>query len=351
MTANGLLQIALYLGVLVLLVKPLGLYMARVFNGERTFLDPVLRPVERLIYRLCGVDPRQEQHWTTYSAAMLLFNFMGLVVLYGLQRLQHVLPLNPQDFGPPSAHSAFNTAVSFTSNTNWQSYGGESTMSYLSQMAGLTAQNFLSAATGIVLAIALIRAFARSSAQTLGNFWVDLVRTTLWVLLPLSLVLALLLAWQGLPQNLQPYVDATTVEGGSQTIAQGPVASQLAIKQLGTNGGGFFNANSAHPYENPTPLSNFLEMLAIVLIGAALTYTFGHMVGDTRQGWAMFTVMAVIWCMGLTVAYWAESAGNPAFERLGVDTAVNGSQAGGNMEGKEVRFGIANSVTWATATT
>src|SRR5262245_29583360 len=243
MTANGLLQIALYIGVLLLLVKPLGLYMARVFNGERTFLDPVLRPVERLLYRLSGVDPRQEQHWTTYTAAMLLFNFVGLVVLYGLQRLQHVLPLNPQGFGPPSPDSAFNTAVSFTSNTNWQSYAGESTMSYLSQMAGLTVQNFVSAATGIALAIALIRAFARHSVQTLGNFWVDLVRTTLWVLLPLSLIMALVLIWQGLPQNLQSYVDATTIEGGSQTIAQGPVASQLAIKQLGTNGGGFFNAN------------------------------------------------------------------------------------------------------------
>jgi potassium-transporting ATPase potassium-binding subunit len=273
------------------------------------------------------------------------------VLLYALQRLQHLLPLNPQDFGPPSPDSAFNTAVSFTSNTNWQSYGGESTMSYLSQMAGLTVQNFVSAATGIALAIALIRAFARHSGQTLGNFWADLVRTTLWVLLPLSLVLALVLVWQGLPQNLQPYVDATTVEGGSQTIAQGPVASQLAIKQLGTNGGGFFNANSAHPYENPTPLSNFLEMLSILLIGAALTYTFGHMVGDTRQGWAIFAAMMVVVVLGLGVAYWAESAGNPAFDRLGIQTDANAMQAGGNMEGKEVRFGIANSVTWATATT
>jgi potassium-transporting ATPase potassium-binding subunit len=351
MTLNGLLQIALYLGLLVLLVKPLGLYMARVFNGERTFLDLVLRPVERLLYRISGVDPRQEQHWTTYTAAMLLFNLAGFVLLYALQRLQHVLPLNPQDFGPPSADSAFNTAASFTSNTNWQSYAGESTMSYLSQMAGLTVQNFVSAATGIALAIALIRAFARHSTQTLGNFWVDLVRTTLWVLLPVSLILALVLVWQGLPQNLQAYVDATTVEGGSQTIAQGPVASQLAIKQLGTNGGGFFNANSAHPYENPTPLSNFLEMLAILVIGAALTYTFGHMVGDTRQGWAIFAAMMVVFVLGLSVAYWAESAGNPAFNRLGVQTDANAMQAGGNMEGKEVRYGIANSVLWATATT
>jgi potassium-transporting ATPase potassium-binding subunit len=351
MTLNGVLQIAVYIGVLVVLVKPLGLYMARVFAGERTFLDPVLRPVERLIYRLGGVDARQEQHWTTYTAAMLLFNLAGFVLLYALQRLQHVLPLNPQGFGPPSADSAFNTAVSFTSNTNWQSYAGESTMSYLSQMAGLTVQNFVSAATGIALAIALIRAFARSSAQTVGNFWVDLVRTTLWVLLPLSLILALVLVWQGLPQNLQFYVDATTVEGGSQTIAQGPVASQLAIKQLGTNGGGFFNANSAHPYENPTPLSNFFEMLTIFLIGAALTYTFGHMVGNTRQGWAIFAAMMVVFVLGLAVAYWAESTGNPAFDRLGIQSDANAMQAGGNMEGKEVRFGIANSVLWATATT
>ncbi len=351
MTLNGWLQIALYVGVLVLCVKPLGLYMARVFNGERTILDPVMRPVERLIYKVSGVDPRQEQHWTTYTAAMLLFSLASFVLLYALQRLQHMLPLNPQSFDPPSPDSAFNTAVSFTSNTNWQSYAGESTLSYLSQMAGLTVQNFLSAAVGIVLAIALIRGFARRSAQTVGNFWVDLVRTTLWVLLPLSLIMALVLVWQGVPQNLQKYVNATTVEGGSQTIAQGPVASQEAIKMLGTNGGGFFNANSAHPYENPTPLSNFLEMLAILVIGAALTYTFGRMVGDTRQGWALFGAMMAVFLMGLVVAYWAESAGNPAFDRLGIQTAANATQTGGNMEGKEVRFGIANSTLWATATT
>jgi potassium-transporting ATPase potassium-binding subunit len=351
MTLNGWLQIALYIGVLVLCVKPLGLYMARVFDGERTWFDPVLRPVERLIYRVSGVDPRQEQHWTTYTAAMLLFSLAGFVLLYALQRLQHVLPLNPQGFGPPAPDSAFNTAVSFTSNTNWQSYSGEGTMSYLSQMAGLTVQNFLSAATGIVLAVALIRGFARRSAQTVGNFWVDMVRTTLWILLPLSLILALVLVWQGVPQNVQKYVDATTLEGASQTIAQGPVASQEAIKMLGTNGGGFFNANSAHPYENPTPLSNFLELLAIFVIGAALTYTFGYMVGDTRQGWALFGAMMAVFLMGLVVAYWAESAGNPAFDRLGIQAAANAAQAGGNMEGKEVRFGIANSVLWATATT
>src|SRR5882724_5599523 len=351
MTLNGWLQIALYVGVLLLCVKPLGLYMVRVFNGERTFLDPVMRPVERLIYAVSGVNPRQEQHWTTYTAAMLLFSLASFVLLYALQRLQHVLPLNPQGFGPPSPDSAFNTAVSFTSNTNWQSYVGESTMSYLSQMAGLTVQNFVSAAVGIVLAIALIRGFSRRSAQTVGNFWVDLVRTTLRILLPLSFIFALVLIWQGVPQNLQKYVDATTVEGASQTIAQGPVASQEAIKMLGTNGGGFFNANSAHPYENPTPLSNFFEMLAIFVIGAALTYTFGHMVGNTRQGWALFGAMMAVFLMGLVVAYWAESAGNPAFDRLGIQTAANATQGGGNMEGKEVRFGLANSTLWATATT
>ncbi len=351
MTLNGLLQIALYFGLMMLLIRPLGRYMARVYTGERTWLDPGLRPVERIIYRISGIKRQQEQHWTTYTAAMLLFNLASMVLLYALQRIQHVLPLNPQHFDPVSPDSAFNTAVSFTSNTNWQSYAGESTMSYLVQMAGLTVQNFLSAATGIVLAIALIRGFARHSAQTLGNFWVDMVRTTLWILLPLSLVLALVLVWQGVPQNLQGYVSASTVEGTSQTIAQGPVASQLAIKQLGTNGGGFFNANSAHPYENPNPLTNLLEMLAIFVIGAALTYTFGQMVGDQRQGWALFAAMMVVFFMGLAVAYWAESAGNPAFDRLGVDAAASDSQAGGNMEGKEVRFGIANSAIWATATT
>jgi potassium-transporting ATPase potassium-binding subunit len=351
MTLNGWLQIALYLGLVVAIIKPLGLYMARVFNGDRTFLDPVLRPVERLIYRVSGVDPRQEQHWTTYTAAMLLFNLAGLLLLYAMQRLQHVLPLNPQGFDPVAPDLAFNTAVSFTSNTNWQAYSGESTMSYLVQMAGLAFHNFASAATGIVLAIALIRAFARHSMQTLGNFWVDVVRTTLWVLLPISFVLALVLVWQGVPQNLQPYVEATTVEGASQTIAQGPMASQEAIKELGTNGGGFLNANSAHPYENPTPLTNFLEMLAIFAIGAALTYTFGRMVGDQRQGWALFGAMAVVVFLGVTVAYWAEAGGNPAFDRLGVDMTAADTQAGGNMEGKEVRFGIANSALWATVTT
>ena len=351
MTLNGWLQVALYAGVLALCVKPLGLYMARVFSGERTWLNPVLHPAERFIYKVSGVDPRQEQHWTTYTAAMLLFNLAGFVLLYALQRLQHVLPLNPQALDSVAPDLAFNTAVSFTANTNWQAYSGESTMSYLVQMAGLTVQNFLSAATGIALAIALIRGFARRSAQTLGNFWVDMVRSTLWVLLPLSLVLALVLVWQGVPQNLQPYVDATTVEGGSQMIAQGPVASQEAIKQLGTNGGGFFNANSAHPYENPTPLTNLLEMLAIFVIGSGLTYTFGRMVVDQRQGWAIFAAMAMLFFMGVAVVYWAEAAGNPTFDRLGVNMAATDTQAGGNMEGKEVRFGIANSALFATVTT
>ena len=334
-----------------LLIKPLGLYMARVFNGERTFLDPVLRPVERLIYRVSGVDPRQEQHWTTYTAAMLLLNLAGLVLLYALQRLQHVLPLNPQGFDPPAPDLGLQHGREFHQQHQLAAYAGESTMSYLSQMAGLTVQNFVSAATGIVLAIALIRAFARHSAQTLGNFWVDLVRTTLWVLLPLSLVLALVLVWQGVPQNLQPYVEATTVEGASQTIAQGPVASQEAIKQLGTNGGGFFNANSAHPYENPTPLSNFLEMLAIFAIGAALTYTFGRMVGDHAPGVGALRGDDGGLFAGCRRGLLGRAAGNPAFDRLGVDMAAGATQAGGNMEGKEVRFGIANSALWATVTT
>jgi K+-transporting ATPase ATPase A chain len=351
MTANGIFQIALYLGLVLLLMRPLGIYMARVFNGERTLLDPVLRPLEGVIYRLGGVDPRQEQHWTVYTAAVLLLNLAGVALLYALQRLQHVLPLNPQDLAPVAPDLAFNTAVSFASNTNWQAYAGESTLSYGIQMAGLTVQNFVSAATGIALAIALIRAFARHSARTLGNFWVDLVRCTLWILLPLSLPLALALVWQGVPQNLQPYVTATTLEGTVQTLPQGPVASQEAIKVLGTNGGGFFNANSSHPYENPTPLSNLLEMLAIFAIGAALTYTFGRAVGDQRQGWALFEVMAVLFCLGVALAYWAEATGNPAFDRLGVDMTATETQAGGNMEGKEVRFGIANSALFATVTT
>jgi potassium-transporting ATPase potassium-binding subunit len=345
MTVNGVFQIFLFFGIVFTLTKPLGAYMARVFNRERTVLDPVLGPIERLIYRVSGVKPDVEQHWTTYTIAMLLFNFVGLLVLYGMQRLQHLLPLNPQALGPISEDSSFNTAVSFTSNTNWQSYVPESTMSYFTQMAGLTFHNFVSAATGIALAIALVRGFARHETKTVGNFWVDLTRCTLWILLPICLLVAPILVWQGVPQNLNPYTAAKTVEGADQTIAQGPVASQEVIKELGTNGGGFFNANSAHPYENPTPLTDLTEMVLIFALSAGLTYTFGLMVKDTRQGWALFAVMAVLFFLGVSVAYWSEAAGNPAFARMGVDPA------GGNMEGKEVRFGVANSALWATVTT
>jgi K+-transporting ATPase ATPase A chain len=351
MTPNGALQILVFFGAVLLLIKPLGLYLARVFNGEWTFLDPVLRPVERVMYRLSGVDPQHEQHWTAYTVAMLLFSFFGLLLLYGLQRLQDVLPFNPQGLGPVTPHSALNTAVSFTTNTNWQSYSGESTMSYFVQMAGLTVQNFVSAATGIAIAVAFIRAFARQSAQSIGNFWTDLVRCTLWVLLPICIVLAPVMVWQGVPQNLKAYDAVTTVEGGTQTIAQGPVASQEVIKQLGTNGGGFFNANSCHPFENPTPLTNWIGLVTIFAIGAALTNTFGRMVGDQRQGWAVFAAMGVLVLIGLGVTYWAEAAGNPAFVRAGVDQRATDAQPGGNMEGKEVRFGIANSALWAVVTT
>jgi len=345
MTANGVIQILLFFGIVLVLTKPLGIYMARVFERERTWLDPVLGPIERLIYRASGVEPEVEQHWTTYTIAMLLFNFMGLVVLYAMQRFQNLLPLNPQALGPISEDSSFNTAVSFTSNTNWQSYVPESTMSYFTQMAGLTFHNFVSAATGIALAIALIRAFARHEMKTVGNFWVDLTRCTLWILLPICLLVGPILVWQGVPQNLNPYTAAKNVEGADQTIAQGPVASQEVIKELGTNGGGFFNANSAHPYENPTPLTDLMEMVLIFAISAALTYTFGVMVKNTRQGWALFAVMAVLLFLGVSVAYWSEASGNPAFARMGVDPG------GGNMEGKEVRFGITNSALWATVTT
>jgi potassium-transporting ATPase potassium-binding subunit len=343
MTINGWIQIAIYFAVLTALVVPLGGFMARVFAGERTVLSPVLRPVESLLYRASGIDAMREQHWTTYTVAMLLFNAAGFLLAYTIQRLQAVLPLNPADQSAVPADLAFNTAVSFASNTNWQNYGGESTMSYLTQMMALTTQNFVSAATGIALAIALIRAFARTSANTVGNFWVDLTRCTLYILLPISFVAALFLVWQGVPQNLGAYVDATTLEGAKQTISQGPAASQIAIKQLGTNGGGFWNANSSVPYENPTPLSNFLEMIFVLVISAALTNTFGRMVKDERQGWALYAAMSVIFLAFVAIAYWAESAGNANFAALGLDPA--------NMEGKEVRFGIANSSLWAVATT
>ena len=329
--------------VLTALIVPLGRYMALVFEGKRTFLSPVLRPVEAALYWVGGVDEKREQHWITYTVAMLLFNAAGFLIVYGLMRLQQALPFNPQDMAAVAPDLTFNTAVSFATNTNWQNYGGESTLSYLTQMVGLTTQNFVSAATGIALAIALIRAFARASMQTVGNFWVDLTRTTLYVLVPLSVIGALVLLWQGVPQTLGPYVDATTLEGAKQTLSLGPAASQIAIKQLGTNGGGFWNANSSVPYENPTAVSNFVEVLYILLIAAALTHTFGRMVRDERQGWAIYAAMSVIFLGGLLVCYWAEGHGNDALHAIGL--------TGGNMEGKEVRFGIANSSLWATATT
>jgi potassium-transporting ATPase potassium-binding subunit len=345
MTVNGWLQIALYCVLLTLLVKPLGGYMTRVFAGEKTVLSPVLRPLETGLYRLCGVREAEEQHWVTYAVAMLAFSFAGFVVLYGLQRLQAVLPLNPQRLDAVSPDLAFNTSVSFVTNTNWQSYVPETTMSDLVQMAGLTVHNFVSAATGIALALALIRGFARRSAKTVGNFWVDLTRCTFYVLLPICILAALFLVWQGVPQNLSAYTDVATLEGGKQLIAQGPVASQEVIKMLGTNGGGFFNANSAHPYENPTALTNLLQMLLIFSIGASLTNVFGRMIGNQRQGWAIFAVMAVLFLAGAATLYASEAAGNPLLAHLPLD------QAAGNMEGKEVRFGIANSALFATITT
>ncbi len=351
MTLNGWLQIGLYGALILAVTKPLGLYMAHVFEGERTLLAPALRPVERAIYRICGVNEAAEQHWTGYTIAMLAFGAASFLAVYALQRLQVYLPLNPAGQGPVSPDSAFNTAVSFASNTNWQGYGGETTMSDLTQMVGLTVQNFVSAATGMALAIALVRGFARASVQTVGNFWVDLTRATLYVLLPMSVFMAIVLVALGVPQDLAPYTDATTLEGARQVLTQGPVASQLAIKQLGTNGGGFFNVNSAHPFENPSAITNLIEMWAILAISAGLTYTFGRMVRDTRQGWALFAVMAVLFAAGVAATYAAEASGNPAFASLGVDQAASAGQPGGNMEGKEVRFGVANSAIWATATT
>jgi len=343
MTLIGWIQIILYCAIIVALVKPLGWYMTRVFNGERTFLSPVLRPVEAALYWVGGVDERREQHWLTYTVAMLLFHVGGFLILYGLMRFQAVLPFNPAEQSAVAPDLSFNTAVSFITNTNWQNYGGESTLSYLVQMLGLTHQNFLSAATGIVLAVALIRGFARASMKTVGNFWVDITRCTLYVLMPICIVAALFLVWQGMPQTLGPYVDATTLEGAKQTIAVGPVASQVAIKMLGTNGGGFFNANAAHPFENPTALSNFLQIILIFMIGASLTNVFGRMVGNQRQGWAILAVMGVLFIAGVTVCYWAEANGTTAFHALGL--------AGGNMEGKEVRFGIVASALFAVITT
>jgi potassium-transporting ATPase potassium-binding subunit len=372
MTGQGLLQIGLYLLTLLALVKPLGWYMARVYEGGPVGVDRILGPIERWIYRLAGVRAGDAMDWKTYAVAMLLFNAGGVLTLYALQRFQGLLPLNPQGFGAIPPDLAFNTAASFVTNTNWQAYGGETTMSYLTQMLGLTVQNFVSAATGMAILVALIRGLAHRTTETLGNFWIDLVRSTLYILLPLSIILSLVLVAQGTVQTLDPYKTValaqpltydkpiTNVDGQpkihpervlEQILAVGPAASQIAIKQLGTNGGGFFNVNSAHPYENPTPLSNFLEMLAILLIPAALCYTFGRMVGDTRQGWAVLSAMTIILVLFLVMSFWAEQRGNPTFTNLGIDQAASNGQPGGNMEGKEARFGIVNSAIWASVTT
>ena len=343
MTIIGWIQILLYCAIVVALVKPLGAYMTHVFKGERTWLSPVLRPVERAIYWAGGVDEAREQSWLMYAVGMLLFHVGGFLILYALLRFQALLPFNPAGQSAVAEDLSFNTAASFITNTNWQNYGGESTLSYLVQMLGLTHQNYLSAATGIVLAVALIRGFSRASARTVGNFWVDVTRCTLYILMPICVVFTLFLVWQGIPQTLGPYVEATTLEGAKQTIAVGPVASQIAIKMLGTNGGGFFNANAAHPFENPTALSNFVQMISIFAIGAALTNVFGRMVGDQRQGWAVLAVMGVLFIAGVSVCYWAEAHGNDAFTTMGL--------TGGNMEGKEVRFGIVASALFAVITT
>ena len=380
MTLNDYLQIGLYLALTLLLVKPLGAYMAAVFSDAPNRIHRIGAPVERLLYRLSGIEPAEDMSWRRYAVAMLVFNVAGLLVVYLLQRTQQWLPLNPQGLDAVSADSSINTAISFATNTNWQGYGGESTMSYLTQMLGLAVQNFLSAATGIAVLIALIRGFVRRNAQGVGNFWVDLTRATLYVLLPLSLIVALILASQGVPQNFKPYQDVPLLQATTQTetvkdaagnpvkdaagkdvtketpvtqqsLPLGPVASQVAIKQLGTNGGGFYNVNSAHPYENPTPLSNFVELYSILLISFALCYTFGAMVGDRRQGWALLATMFVIFVPLIFACTAAEQAGNPVLHALGADQTASALQAGGNMEGKEVRFGIVGSTIWATATT
>ena len=380
MTASSWFQLIFYIVVLLALAKPLGTFMANVYEGKRTFLHPVLAPVERITYRIAGVRPEQEMDWKMYALTVLVLNVLGILIVYILQRVQASLPLNPAGLGPVSPDSSWNTAVSFATNTNWQGYGGETTMSYLTQMTALAVQNFLSAATGMGVMVAMIRGIARHTTKDIGNFWVDLTRTTLYILLPLSLVYALLLVSQGVVQTYNSYPTVAVVQPTSYTVPQldangnpvkdahgnpvtvpmtttqqvlavGPAASQIAIKQLGTNGGGFFNVNSAHPYENPTPFSNFLEMLAILLIPAALVYTFGKMAGDTRQGWALLATMTIIFVALLAVAVWAEQTGNPAFTKLGIDQQASDLQPGGNMEGKELRFGIVNSALWATATT
>jgi K+-transporting ATPase ATPase A chain len=353
MTSIGILQIGLFFGIILICTKPLGTYMARVFEGQRTFLHPGLRWLEVLTYKAAGVREDVEQRWTMYTASLLSFSIFGFLLVYLLQRTQAYLPFNPQNFGTPNVTPdlAFNTAASFLTNTNWQSYGGESTMSYFVQMAAFTVQNFISAAAGLAIAMAVVRGFARHEVKTLGNFWVDVTRATVYVLLPISLIAALFLCSQGVIQNLKPFTPVTTVEGAKQTIAQGPVASQEAIKELGTNGGGFFNANSSHPFENPTPVTNLFEMWLILVIPAALTYTFGKMVGDTRQGWAIFGAFTIMFLIGVFFCYGFEQAGNPVLAKMGIQTAAGPTQAGGNMEGKEVRFGIASSTLWATITT
>ena len=343
MTLVGWLQIVIAFLLVVATARPLGVFMAAVFEGRRTWLDPLLRPVERGFYVIAGIDERREQGWLSYTMALLAFNAAGFVLLYAILRTQNLLPWNPQAFDPMSEHLAFNTAASFVSNTNWQSYGGESTLSYFSQMAGLTVQNFVSAATGFAVAVAAARAFSRTSAATVGNFWVDLTRGTLYLLLPLSIVMALVLIALGMPQNLNQYVEAQTLEGGKQVLAQGPVASQIIIKQLGTNGGGFFNVNSAHPYENPNIWTNLIETWAIFSLALALPITFGRMIGKEKEGWALLAVMVLFLAVGCVVAYWAEAAGNPLMHALGT--------SGANMEGKEVRFGPAWSTIWAVFTT
>ena len=360
MMARAWLEIAVFVLVLLLGVKPLGRYMAKVLEGKRTLLSPLLGGIERLCYRAAGVRPEEGMDWKRYAVAMLFFNMAGFFAVYALQRFQHLLPLNPEKLGPVSADSAFNTAVSFATNTNWQGYGGETTMSYLTQMAGLTVQNFVSAATGIATLAAFVRGFSRRSSATIGNFWADLVRSTLYILLPLSAALALVLVSQGVVQTLHPYQAVRLVQPGmgadgkpvtEQTLALGPVASQIAVKQLGTNGGGFFNVNSAHPFENPTPLSCFLELISILILPGALCYTFGRMVGDTRQGWAILAAMTLVLVGCLACVQWAEQDGNPRLAALGVDQTASAGQPGGNMEGKEARFGIGLSTAWAVSTT
>jgi len=360
MTLLGIAQVAIFFILVVIITKPIGTFMYRVFEGERTFIHPIFRPLERLIYRLGGVREDEEQSWIRYSASLISLSIFSFIFVYALQRLQGHLPLNPMHFSTPQAPSnatamtpdlAFNTAVSFTTNTNWQAYSPDTTMSYLTQMTALTVQNFVSAAVGIAVAVALIRGFARHTAKTIGNFWVDVTRCTLYILLPICILATLFFVWQGSIQNFKGAATVTTLEGATQMIEQGPLASQLAIKMLGTNGGGYFNANSAHPYENPTPLANLLQMLLIFSLGAGLTYQFGKMVGDTRQGWAIFAAMALMFLVGAFICYWAEQAGNPMLTKMGIEHVYTRGQPGGNMEGKEVRFGNPMTALFATVTT